>query len=150
MRRIDQGAGVFFLLFGALVAWQSLALEYHHEFGPGPGFLPFWLGVLFMLLGPLLFVEATRSSEAGAVPWPSLAGPRRVLTYAAVFFVCVSLFSVLGFLLSVTLFLLVTTKFLEGERWITSLVVSGGACLGLYLLFVVWLQVVLPTGPLGF
>ena len=150
MKRWDLGAGMFFVAFGGLVAWQSTALEYQHETGPGAGFLPFWLGVLFAFVGSLLLLETHLRTYGDESPWHGLAGPKRVLAYGGLFFLCVFLFKPMGFIVSVALFLLVSTRVLEGECWRNALLLSGLSSLTLYLVFGVWLQLSLPVGPLGF
>ena len=49
-RRIAMGvanllAGIVVLLFGSLVAFSASQLPYKGEYGPGPGFLPLWIGI---------------------------------------------------------------------------------------------------------
>ena len=91
MRGADRTAGA--VLLALAVAFGAGALRqyaYWGANGPGPAFLPFWLGVVMAVLATLLLVQAWRSADPGA-PWlpgmmtgpPSLVnraspcGPRR-------------------------------------------------------------------------
>lgn len=54
MRLADLIGGVVVLILGLAVVFFSLQLTYYSEYGPGPGFLPLWLGVV--LIGCAIFV----------------------------------------------------------------------------------------------
>ena len=45
MRLADLIGGVVVLILGLAVIYFSSQLEYYSEFGPGPGFLPLWIGI---------------------------------------------------------------------------------------------------------
>ena len=57
--RIDQIFALVWLLVGVVVILQSQELDYMAEYGPGPGFLPFWLGVGFIIFGLALLAKAS-------------------------------------------------------------------------------------------
>ena len=99
------------------------------EYGPGPGFLPFWIGVVLVVLSGFLFIEARRE-DLRVDESPEGEGDSRsaFLEFApgafgpwAIFFVstlAVSLlFERLGFALSVGLFMLVTMRWVARRRW---------------------------------
>ena len=50
MTRLYQIVAILFLAFGAFVIYLLLELSYSADYGPGPGFFSFWLGVLLILL----------------------------------------------------------------------------------------------------
>ena len=54
MRLADLIGGVVVLILGLAVVFFSSQLPYYSEYGPGPGFLPLWLGVV--LIGCAIFV----------------------------------------------------------------------------------------------
>src|SRR5574341_1394861 len=72
MRRTDQLTGVIVLMFSLAVMEGSRRLPPSATFGPGAGFLPFWLGVLLGILSIILVVNASRqpvaSTEKSVLP----------------------------------------------------------------------------------
>ena len=54
MKVADLVGGGVVLLLGIAIAFFSSQLPYYSEYGPGPGFLPFWLGIV--LIGSAVFV----------------------------------------------------------------------------------------------
>jgi len=72
MRRADQITGIFMLTFSCIVAYASWQMPQRVEFGPGMGFLPFWLGVLMAVLSALLLIDASMRKHASAGnPFPA-------------------------------------------------------------------------------
>ena len=67
MRRADRITGA--ALLALAVAFGAGALKHYAYWGPngpGPAFLPFWLGVVMAVLAIILLVDALRSTDAGA------------------------------------------------------------------------------------
>ena len=54
MRIADLLSGIVVFLLGVALIFFSRQLSYMSEYGPGPGFLPLWLGI--GLVGCALFV----------------------------------------------------------------------------------------------
>lgn len=149
-RRADQVAGLLLLAFAAAYAGVALrSYGYRGQTGPGPGFLPVWLGVAMAILAGLLFLGATRSREPGAAWLPTGRGLLRlmvVLTATALF---VALMDVVGMILGTALFLLGILRFLEHYPWGQSVAIAVGIATLTYLVFTYWLQVPFPVSPLG-
>jgi len=151
VRRADQVAGLGLLVFavgyaGAALRWYP----YRGEAGPGPGFLPVWLGVAMAILAALLFVGATRSGEAGGAWLPSGKGLARLLVVFGATAVFTALLDVVGMILGTALFLVGILRFLEGYPWGQTLGIAVGVAAANYLVFTYWLQVPFPIGVLGF
>src|SRR5512136_1782070 len=60
MRRADQITGIIVLIFSAAVIEGARRMPPSGTFGPGAGFLPFWLGVAMAVLSIVLLVNARR------------------------------------------------------------------------------------------
>ena len=60
MKRPDLAAGFVLVGLGIYIIQQSRLLTYRDEFGPGPGLLPFWLGVLLTVLASCVVVSSLR------------------------------------------------------------------------------------------
>ncbi|HEX2924303.1 MAG TPA: tripartite tricarboxylate transporter TctB family protein, partial [Chloroflexota bacterium] len=81
MKRPYQITAVVFILFSAFIARDSMELKFYTALGPGPGFFPFWLSVLMMILAAMMFYNAT-FKNAGPMPddfWASKVGYLRML-----------------------------------------------------------------------
>jgi hypothetical protein len=63
--------GAFFILVGALFAWQSLEVELGSWLRIGPGGMPLVLSLLLVLLGAIILLSALRElgEPIGAIAW---------------------------------------------------------------------------------
>jgi hypothetical protein len=70
----DLGAGVVFVVIGALFAYGALGLELGTPFRMGPGFFPLILAGILILLGLLIAFQGLRRPSADPlnVPWQGL------------------------------------------------------------------------------
>lgn len=151
MRNADRSTATL-LLLGA-VAFSAGALKYYGywgEGGPGPAFLPFWLGVLMALLSGAMLVRSLREREAGGA-WLAQGEARsRVLVVIAASVLFVVLLKVLGMVVASVLYLAFLMRYLERNPWPLTLGVSAAAAGINYVVFVRWLHVPFPEGFLGF
>jgi hypothetical protein len=152
MRRADQITGVVMLIFAAALMEGGRRMPPSNTFGPGAGFLPFWLGIIMAILSILLFVSATRESrkDGDRSPFPDWrTGVAVVATLAGL--AAYNLFiERLGFLVSTTLLSAFLVGVIERERWYTTAVVAVGNAVVLYVIFQVLLGISLPKSTLGF
>ena len=138
--------------------WVLLALSVAAESGrlgfgtfgrPGPGFLPFLAGIcLAVLAGAGLIQTVLKKPVAEAGGGFRAADILRIGLVAAVLFVYVFLWDVLGFLASTFLLLLFLFRCVEPLRWRTVFVASGLTLAFTYILFSVLLGARLPAGRL--
>ena len=83
MNRVNTIAWGVLLAFGAFVIHESLKHNYYgSDFGPGPGFFSFWLGILLMVLSLAQIVMTWRRPAeplpAGFIP--NREGIKRMLS----------------------------------------------------------------------
>ena len=151
MRRADAIAGASLLALA--VAFSAGALTHYSYWGPngpGPAFLPFWLGVVMALLAALLLAGALRSREPGD-PWlPRGEGLKRLAVVLGATVALVALLNVVGMVLGTALFLIVLVRLLDRTPWPLTLAVAIGTAGVNYLVFTRWLKVPMPTNMLGF
>jgi len=151
VRSADRIAGA--ALLALAVAYAAFALRqyaYWGENGPGPGFLPFWVGLVLALLATMLLVGGVRSRDAGE-PWlPDRTGLLRIGLVLGATIAYVALLGVLGMTLATVLFLVVLVRWPDRQPWPVAIAVAVGVAAANYLVFVRWLHVPLPEGPLGF
>lgn len=108
MRRYYQAAGLLALALAVYVMVESrTSLNYYTEYGPGPGFLPFWCGVLLAgFSAAWLFQVSLRPVEAPPEGFaPPHAGLVRIVSVIGALFAFALLMGVVGFQLAMLAFL---------------------------------------------
>ena len=156
MKRPYQIGGTLFFLFAAFMARESVELKFYTTLGPGPGFFPFWLAVIMMLLSGIMVFQATfrQSDPMPADFFASKVGYLRALAICVSFVWAVKAMDPLGFRLTMLVFflwLLLTLGRLKGLKgWIITVAVSIAGSWGAFWLFDTALKVPLPRGMFGF
>jgi hypothetical protein len=143
--------GITIAALGA--GWLALALKlpYMGEFAPGSGFLPVWLAGVLTVLAVVFVIRRVRAGAlTRGADEDGEGGLGRPALVSAGLFVCVAVIEWLGFVPSVTLYILFLVRVVEGHLWRVAAALALGTSLSLWLLFKVWLKVPLPVGPLGF
>ena len=64
----DFYAGLFFLIFGALAAYLSTSYNMGTGARMGPGYFPFWLGVILASIGVVIIIKAIGISDGKEHP----------------------------------------------------------------------------------
>lgn len=135
----------------AAFAFESLELKLSDTLGPGPGFFPFWLGLLGVGLSVGL-VWQLRTGRADLGDEPLSFDPtavRQVVTVIAILAAATLLLDLFGFRLTM-LAMIASLLFVLGIR--STFVVAGFSLVGsfgIYHVFSAWLKVPLPIGALG-
>ena len=152
MQRLDRIGAIVCLVIAGIALWQSMKVPMGNIRQPGPGFLPFWVGVILALLSAVLWFQAGVRKPgvepvrflSGEGKWPYVvAAGVGLLTYTF-------LLEPLGFIISTTILILWQAQLFEKGKWIRNLVVSILFSIVVYYLFAHVLEVMLPTGILYF
>ncbi len=152
MKKADQWSGILLLVIAGFICWGSLSLSYGHIHNPGPGFYPFWLGIILGAMAMGLVLKTTRQKEGARALRAILSEKvrwQKVLwvLIALVLYGC--LMNIFGFLI-VTLFLMAfLLRFIEPQPWKSVIGWTLIGSLGCYLVFEVWMKLRLPKGFLG-
>lgn len=123
------------------------------SFGPGAGFLPFWLGVLLAVLAVILFVaawrrQATEKDTKSIFPGkPALIAITLILVGVAGY---ILLIDVLGYLVDTFLLVLFMMKVVQREKWPLTLTVAVLTAASLFVVFQILLRITLPSNMFGF
>ncbi len=149
MRQTDRVTAALLLAFS--VAFSAGALKNYQWWGaggPGPAFLPFWLGLVMGLLALGLLVRSLKQQDAGEAWFPRGEGLRDISVVLAVTVAFVALLNVVGMILGTALYLLILVRYLGRHRWWVTGAIALAAAGFNWLVFVHWLRVPMPEGML--
>jgi len=149
---------LFVLLVAIIYEVMALRMPRGHITYPGPGFYPSLVGifllftsgsfVLWTLLKGGAKAPALGSSEVDKVDSKTTHPGKTSLLIALLLFYVTTLNS-LGFLLAISIFLILSIRIFGYRRWLPSLGITIAIVAISYFSFVVWLKVPLPQGILG-
>jgi putative tricarboxylic transport membrane protein len=150
VKRFDLISSGFWLAAGVFICEESWRMKLGQFHNPGPGFLPFWAGLV--LAGGALAVMAGALRRAPGEErsfWADRSRRPKVFLTLGCILVYGILLEPLGFLLTTFLGMGFLFRVIEPQRWPTVLLGALVSAVGAYLLFHTWLQVELPKGVLG-
>jgi len=153
MRKGEMITGVVLLALAGAVIADSSKMPSAASFGPGPGFLPFWLGVILAILAAILLVKAWRRAPEEKDKKPLFPGKEAMLAIGLILVAVVAyilLIEVLGYVIDTFLLVLFLMKVVQRQKWTLSFATSVGSSAGLFFLFHTLLRITLPTNALGF
>jgi putative tricarboxylic transport membrane protein len=131
-----------------MAVWGSTQLSMGKFKHPGPGFMPFGLGLCLIILSLVLILKNLGRNSSPIPFWSHRTWLRPLLGLAILVFYAFGI-DRLGFILTTFIFLLIWMGLIERLRWKTALSISMGTTVALYLLFVFFLEVPLPKGFLN-
>ena len=149
MRNADRVTAALLLAFS--VAFSAGALKQYQWWGaggPGPAFMPFWLGLVMAFLALGLLLRSLKERNPGAAWLPRGEGLRDMLVVLAVTVAFVALLNVTGMIIGTALYLVVLVRYLGRHPWWTTLAIALAAAGFNWLVFVHWLRVPMPEGKL--
>jgi len=143
---IIAGMAVFLLgIATIIVAWTTL--PYGGDFGPGPGFLPFWLGVTLMVCAiPVIVTDLRATEKSERLFRPETAKCLKVLALVVAVFLTLP---VLGFSAGLALITGGGMRLMGKHSWVSCVVVVIGTAVCVRYLFGQWLSIPLPKGMIG-
>ncbi len=152
MKRFDKIGALVCLMIAAAAIWQSSIIPMGRISKPGPGFLPFWVGIILALLSGALWIEASlrKPTEEGR---HFLSGEGKwtyVMATGVGLLVYTTLMEPLGFVISTFLLLIFLFWYVGKQKvWVVFLG-SFMVTFFTHLIFRVALKVQLPTGLFRF
>lgn len=152
MKKADQWSGLALLLLSAGMISAALGLPFGDIRKPGPGFFPFWLGVIMGAMSIGLFVQSTLARRSGRTIRNILEEDVRwgkVLLVLATMILYALLMDTLGFLIVTFLLMVVLLRFVEPQSWRAVIGWALAGSVGSYLIFEVWMKLRLPKGFIG-
>jgi len=137
------------LLLAFAVAFSVGALKQYQWWGsggPGPAFMPFWLGLVMALLALILLLRSLKEQNPGAAWLPRGEGLRDMLVVLAATVAFVALLKVTGMIIGTALYLAFLVRYLGRHRWWVTFAIALAAAGFNWLVFVHWLRVPMPEG----
>jgi len=151
-KKVHQGTAIACFLFAVIIMVQSLSLQFYTNLGPGPGFFPFILSSIFAVLSIAWFFQTmfNKTKDEKNRFFPDPAATMRVgIVIAAVF--CTALFmDLIGYQITMFIFLFSLIKFLGKQKLLATAIVSLAGSVGIFHLFGKVLSLLLPTSTLPF
>jgi putative tricarboxylic transport membrane protein len=147
MKASDIGSSFFLMALGGFTVWQSKKLSLGVPRAPGPGFFPFYLGLLLIVVALIILVQGIKRKPGSHET--ELSKSRVILALAAIFAYSYIL-EPLGYLLSTFFLMFLLLRMMVRKIWWFGPVVACLITLISYIMFKVWLKVFLPTGILAF
>lgn len=150
MKRNDLILGLIWLGAGIAVAVNSYNLKLQSLAKPGPGLMPFLLGIILsmcslpIIVRSLLVIKKNREHEEESV-WSGIEHKRIILVVVSLLLYWMFLEEV-GFLAMTSFLLFILFKTIGSQKWYSALLTSVFVVVVVFLIFVVFLQVELPTG----
>ena len=152
MKKADQWSGFVLSILAAGMIWAALGLPYGDIRKPGPGFFPFWLGVIMGAMSIGLFVRTALTGEnartIGSILREDVRRSKVLLVLAALIFYAFFMDDV-GFLIVTFLLMVVLLRFIEPQPWKGVIGWALAGSVGSYLIFEVLMKLRLPKGWLG-
>jgi hypothetical protein len=147
MRLADLIGGVVVLILGLAVIYFSSQMEYYSEFGPGPGFLPLWVGICITCFASYLIFNILRKhGQVGAFIKPRTKEGFKLLLIIIASFL---LLPFLGFSIGFGFFAGITMRIMGRHGWIVCGLTAVCIAIGIRYVFGQWLLIPLPTGIVG-
>jgi putative tricarboxylic transport membrane protein len=144
-------AGLFLAALGTLILLPALSWDYISDTGPGPGFLPVWLGIIIIGLSSLLVFGTLRKRFASNIATRENAHkPIRSFMIWFAIMLGAALLTTLGFYVTFALLTAFLVLAMEKRSVPVAVAVAAGGAVGFYLIFSLALRVPLPSGPWGF
>ncbi len=150
MNRRDLISGIFWMGFGAVFAVGGLQQGLVRQGIPGPGSLPFGVGLILIGLALIIFIQALFSPSPFKTKFfPREDSPLKLLLTLVGLFIYGFFLKPTGFVPTTFVFLVFVLRWVGREKWVSALSFSLLTAVLSYLLFTA-LQVELPRGTWKF
>jgi putative tricarboxylic transport membrane protein len=151
MKRKDLIGGLFFMASGIVFVLYARSVDIGSWDEPGPGFLPFYGGVLMLFLTALLVAGNLRRAARAVEPFFAERDSWKRVCAVAISLVGFNLLlKPLGFVLITFLFVGFLVRFIFPQGWVKSVVTAALATACARIIFVNFLEINFPKGFLGF
>jgi putative tricarboxylic transport membrane protein len=150
MQKAERIVATLCVLLGLAIFWQARGMEYLTSIGPGPGFFPWWLGLILTGLSVAWLLSAMWRSEQKAESrfFPEWRGLRRILLVTGAILAVGIVMEFVGFQLAMFAFVAFVLTALGWRGWGLTITLSVVMSFGVYHAFTRWLDVRLPQATI--
>jgi hypothetical protein len=152
MRRASLVMALLFVAAGLFMTYGGYALKLKGQYGPGPGFTAFWIGLPLTVLSAIWLVQLCRQWRAeNPEPFESeRGGLRRIAAVLLALVAFGALLVPLGFDLTMLALLLFLFFAFSREHPIIKIVIAIAGSFGIHYSFEHFLRVPLPSASIDF
>lgn len=148
MSNRDLCSSLFWLVFSIILTVESYRLDIGDFHNPGPGFLPFWAGVIFAILSSVLIIMNLNKKRGDEDQYRQKKW-KNLIFVIVILYIYAILVEKLGFIIITFLFVGVLLTVIERKKFYIAALFGVISALVAYIIFHVWLQTQLPRGILG-
>jgi hypothetical protein len=141
-------AALIALALGLAVVLFSFQLSYMSEYGPGPAFLPRWIGFGIAICALVILVQVLKKSRKAVEFFRP--GTKMGIKIFIEILITFLLFPLLGFSIALGIFTGVAMRTMGKHRWISCGLTAAVTAVSIHFLFGHYLDIPLPTGMTGF
>ena len=147
MKKLEFSAGFLLLVFSLFVCWEARKLGIGSYRTPGPGLVPFSLGLLLCTLTVFYLLKTWQSGkmEQESHLWQGLRWGKVMVVFSLLFAYALLLETV-GFHLCTLLFLMALFSWVDKQKWYWLYIGSPVITFLFYAVFELWLKIQLPAG----
>ena len=149
MKYFDKISSTIWLLIAFFFIWFVTYVPMGRISVPGPGFMPFWVGVTLAILSIILLGEATVRKPSAEEQVKFLSGEGkwlRVVFTVVPLLIFAFIVETLGFIVSTLLLIFFLFRFISNRKWWVAITATILVTLAAHLIFRVVLKVQLPYG----
>jgi len=140
--------GVAVLVLGALISLFAWRLPYESDVGPGPGFMPLWIGIGLGLCGLATTIRAARALRPQDTRF-FLPKTKQVVLVFATLVATFLLLPVLGLTAGLALFMGFTMRVTGRHGWLWCGLATVACAAAVRIVFGFMLDIPLPRGLIG-
>jgi len=148
----DLVSGLFWLAISIFVCMKSNQINIGSFKAPGPGFIPFWTGVILGSFAVILVLKSILKGEKGGKIinlWLGMRWSNVLIVVASLFIYAIFLTSIGYLIMTFGLMVLLLTSIVKTRLW-AQVVNALFIVFFTYIVFHLWLNVQLPKGIFGF
>ena len=148
----DQMSGFFWLAISIFVCIESIQVSLGNFHSPGPGFLPFWAGVILGTFSILLIATTILNKEGKEKlkeMWKGVGWKKVVLVLFSLF-LYILLLPRIGYMIATFFLMIFMSGIIKRSKLWIEVVIPLITVVASYFIFDTWLGIQLPKGLFGF
>ena len=138
---------LFLIGVGIWITSDSYRLTIGRLREPGPGFFPFFAGILVALLSSVKLVHLVLQSKRAERAFSSYRDLMRIIYVLFGAVLAMAFFERFGYFIVASLYLILLMKVVSQEKWLRTFTVTAFTMFFSYLVFVLILRIQLPISP---